>query len=273
MGNALEYAICQGLQKRKISPANDDTTQKLKRLKRDFDQVNEPSRVKYRKLDAVLDRLGVNTMRYPQYELTLHDHANNPSRDTTDVVLKDPARPDDALKLSIKNNNTYVKHQRPNKLYMQLDLGSRDADRFKAQYRAINDRYYNMWKHLKTWDKVPTTQKFRMYEEVNQLTLRWIGYSPSRLTKYLSFVLDVSDPQKYILKWAPSANDFVVIRYDPCDFSVKGANKAKLLMRDSSFIEIHMAGGVVIALRIHNASSRITETLSLKYCTTVVAAS
>ena len=220
VGNALEYAVCQGLQKRNISPANPATTEKLKRLKRDFDHVNEGSRVKYRKLDTVLDQLGVNATTYPRYELT-DESIGHLNADTADVVLSGGAKT--PLKFSIKNNNSYIKHQRPNKLYLQLVLRDPYAERFKAAYAKINDMYYERWKHLKTWDKVPTVEKFELYQRVNELTVEWISRSHARLVRYLSFVLDVSDPQKYILKWVPQRNEFAVIRHHGHDFSGRPA--------------------------------------------------
>lgn len=262
MGNALEYAICKGLQKRKITPASHQTSDKLKRLKRDFDLVNEPSRIKYRKLDHVLDRLGINSAEYPMYELT-HETIGHTKADTSDVVLTGPSS---TMKLSIKNNNAYIKHQRPNKLHLQLGLRSTDADKFVLAYKAINDFYYDAWKHLKTWNKVPTAQKFELYERINTLTIKWIGSSRARLSKYLSFVMDASDPHKYILKWEPGRNDFAIIRHQQHDFNLK---QASLTIRDGSFIEIRLGDSLMVQLRIHNASSRITQTLSLKYTTQI----
>jgi hypothetical protein len=269
MGNALEYAICQGLQKRKIAPFSTETSDKLKRLKRDFDTVNEPSRIKYRRLDSVLDTLGITQAKFPQYELT-HETIGHIKADTSDLILHSPSDPKDNIKLSIKNNNTYIKHQRPNKLYLQLQLTQKESLRFISAYTAVNDRYFNLWKDLKTWNNVPTTKKFELYEEINQLTLKWISANPARLMCYLGFVLDAADPKKYILKWDPSMNDFMVITYNADDFSIKGkAAKYELSVRDSSFVMIKVGTKHLVQLRIHNASSRITKVLSLKYTTTI----
>jgi hypothetical protein len=65
-------------------------------------------------------------------------------------------------------------------------------------------------------------------------------------------------------------NDFMVITYNADDFSIKGkAAKYELSVRDSSFVMIKVGTKHLVQLRIHNASSRITKVLSLKYTTTI----
>lgn len=265
-GNALEYAVCNGLQKRKIFPMRDGiTTNKLKRLKRDFDNVDEPSRIKYRKLDRVLDDIGINSKAFPSYELTKesigHSHA-----ETADIVLHSTS-PQQLIKLSIKHNNDYIKHQRPNKLHLQLGLPPRTACRFQRSYSDINDRYYSAWSKMgiKKWNMVPAEEKLALYREINNLTVQWVK---RRLSNYLGFVLGPPDPHKYMLRWDPVKNDFIVTRPQSTEHGgnnvVKGAT---VTLRDNSFVEITLMDSSVVRMRIHNASSRITPTLSLKYTT------
>lgn len=267
VGNALEYLVCMALEKRQVNPKDPTTSEKTNRLKRDFDRMQEPHSMliqKYQKLDDVFDSLGVTSARFPTYYINPDNQGDSRGGgQTADIVL--PSTTTSPIKLSIKNNNVFIKHQRPNKLHMQLGLDAEDAAAFQGQYKEINDRYYQKWHQqsgYRLFNQIPTEEKFALYQEINDLTISWMLKDLDKLRRYVFFVLDV-DPDKYILKWDPGRTDFSVIS----GIKTSLDEPPSITTRDGSFIEIR-THDLLVKLRMHNARSRITPTLSLKYNTT-----
>lgn len=255
-GNAFEYLVCKCLQDRKIKATDAFTKSKVVRIKT---QNIDKQEIKQVKLNKMMDALGITPKRTPLFSINHDNHGV--SGDSSDVVL----HPID-LKLSLKNNNNFIKHQRCNKLYLQLGLSPREEAQFKKQYKEINDRYYNMWTkkgHTK-YHQVDTHEKFNMYSEINALTQQWLSKDPRHLERYISFVLDLHpNPNKYTIKWDNSRDALLVLSHH--DINIK---KMEMRIRNNSFLDIKL-GDLLVKMRLHNASSRLRKTQSLKYSTSI----
>lgn len=261
-GNAFEYMVCLCLQQRNVLPIDAKTKDKTLRLLTSSERVEDPHKgLKLEKLHSLFDSLKVVFPSATRYEL----NADNlgAQGDTADIVIH-PCN----IKLSIKNNNSFIKHQRANKLYLQLGLTYGDASTFQQQYKEINDRYHKMWAGLSKFKQVKTSDKFAMYVEINKLTMSWLKKDPVYLKRYLEFVLDSMDPNKYIIKWDARRKKMLLLQFDQLDQLHLAAAQPTFKIRAGSFLEIG-AGDLLVKMRLHNASSRISNTLSMKYSTTI----
>lgn len=272
VGNALEYLVCKSLIDRRILPIDNKSEEKLRRLEisyRAFNENAEAAHLKQQKLDATIDSL---LSRYRHQEnpcpidtfFKLNADGAGAKGDTADIIVQTRERP--IIKLSVKHNNASIKHQRPNKLYLQLALADEDAALFRQQYKQINDRYYEMWRHRPGFADIAFEEKTAWYRDVNALTKQWLERAPEYLARYTCFLLDF-DPDKVILKWDQRKQEIETIRYSPDAF---GTPTSLSISDTGSFLYIEFDSGKQIKMKLHNASSRITKTLSLKYDTSVL---
>ena len=271
VGNALEYAVCRSLLRNNIAPIDNVTRDKIKRLEVSHNALAEPDQTFQRKLskmDAVIKHLGMcnDDKDSSTNTFKLIMDASGAKGDTADVIVY--GREGNVLhKLSVKNNNTSIKHQRPNKLYLQLGLAGDDATEYQTAYKAINTKYYEMWRgRVGGFADVTFEEKTQWYREINELTKTWLLKDPAHVDRYLRFVLDI-DPDKIIVRWnpKPGKESIDLIKYDETAFS----DLDSLNISDSSFFYLTFKDGKRIKMRLHNASSRITRTLSLKYDTSI----
>lgn len=255
-GNAFEYLVCKCLQDRKIKTTDVFTKSKMVRIKTNNIDKHELKRTK---LNMMMDALDITPKRTPFFSINHDNHGV--SGDSSDVVL----HPND-LKLSLKNNNNFIKHQRCNKLYLQLGLSKPEEEQFKTQYKEINDRYFNSWtsKGYTKYHQVDTREKFNMYNEINALTKHWLSKDRKYLERYISFVLDLHpNPNKYTIKWDNSKNALLVLSHH--DIAM---DDIELTIRADSFLDIKL-GNLLVKMRLHNASSRLRKVQSLKYSTSI----
>ncbi len=261
VGNAMEYMVCRALQIRNCKPKDAVTNKRMVKLKRDYDIVSQRCDQSTKinlQLIQVYDRLGI---------VNGHFRVNEDQRgaygDTADVVVENIGG-ECMYKFSVKHNNASVKHQRSNKLYMQLDMSDTDVESFRSDYKLINDTYYTKWSSMgyKRFEQCPIEEKFELYREINALTKSFLLKNKEYMHKYISFIADY-DPAKRILKWDSRHHKLHVIDTACPDLE----NSTIDVSINDSFLCITVNSRVYVRARLHNASGRITPTLSLKYDT------
>jgi hypothetical protein len=272
-GNALEYIVCKSLNDYSICAHNHATTEKLKKLKVDYDFLRSKDNAydhqdqKVTKLHKIFDHLGID--KHCTY--TINHDSKGSAGETADIVLHDMQYGYAVAKFSVKHNNLSMKHQRVNKLWLQTRMSQDDKDEFIKEYKEINDKYYSVWKAqgLRLFRDVDIVEKFALYKELNELTRAWLLKDSEYLRHYIEFVLDY-DPLKYILKWCPRSETITTMSLADNMRTLIGDLSKVEIDHEESFLRIHLKPtSVIIRARMHNASSRITPTISLKYDTSV----
>lgn len=245
IGKLFEHLICDCIEEKGIQILGKQRNKPL--------QSFSDTKIKKEKINKVLDYFSFQPHTW--YQLT--PLSQGVQGDTSDIVMI-PSN----IRLSIKHNNMFIKHQRCNKLHKQLKLGHDDARQFEEEYKAINDKYFNKWKHCKTFNRCDKTE---LYNEINRLSLKWMSGKHEHLVCYLNFILDLN-PKKYIIFWDKRKQLVQIIHFDKLKDIIY--NETPHLYISGNFIIIDFSS-ILIKMRLHNASSRITRTLSLKYCTTI----
>lgn len=259
VGNMFEYQVCKLLINRNIRPLNSFTLSKLERFTNNLeDETKDDSRHRKRRelVNQMLDMMNVRLPHTTHFEIC-HDN-NGSNGNAADIVLH-PSN----IGLSLKNNNTFIKHQRCNKLYIQLGLMEQDAFLFKQSYQLINNKYVTEWlaKGLSRFNQIQLDQKFELYHEINALTSFWLSQKREYVYNYLTFVLS---PNTYFVNWDARKKQLVVFKYN--QLPIESSN-VHLKITNRSILVIHY-DNLCIKMRLHNASSRLTKTLSVKYSVT-----
>lgn len=261
VGNAFEYMVCRALDSLGVTPGDEFTVLKLKRLHKDYTILNESKRTTHAKHAQLCKALrSLKTTFAPNTTYHLQSDGQGARGCSADLIITS----DPPIRLSIKHNNKYIKHQRCNKLYLQLSLDEADTRKFRSQYSLINNVYYMKWKNTK-FSNISIEEKFELYREINDLTVKWLKKDHTKLLNYIAFILDAKK-ESVILHWDPNKGVADVLQHD---IVLKEHDSSIEVWTKNSFVYIQIDRKTLIKMRLHNGSSRITPTLSLKYETTI----
>lgn len=258
VGNMLEYSAARALKLHGGLFRNTYTKEKYERWERIYPQElcakqRMPTPLQF---DAVYKHLSIDLNKPISFEL-----AKDTRMDTSDLYIYDQT--DKPVALSLKNNNQKLRHQRPKALYKQLELNERATTLFQTDYNEINDRYYQMWssKGHTLFSQLKMEEKQQMYDEVMDLTIKWLNKSPLFLDRYVRFLLKSTDSNT--LCWYPDKGKFALID----QVKIKSTSFYEI-KKQTTFIYISI-DKLEIKIRIHNASSRITRKMQIKYDTSI----
>lgn len=162
--------------------------------------------------------------------------------------------------ISVKNNNMDIKHQKPNKLPLQMRMCARSSIEFNNAYNAINNKWFQKWNKMRftTFREAPRADIDNLYRSVNKLVISYLNTEPvSRTQRFLKFLLDLDT--RYVFK-------FEGIR--KCTIFKKIMVKKTIIsaeLRGSNTIILKLSNNVKVYMRLHTACSRISPMLCLKY--------
>jgi hypothetical protein len=172
--------------------------------------------------------------------------------------------------ISCKRNNFSIKHQRPQALYKQLGLSDMDTQEYKTRYASIMNDFYKMccengWVYFKD---VPVEKKQELYRNVNTLVMKTIiSANAEQKTALLNYLIS-RDDHGYVLYVGQQDNDVRLYRYNWGDvMQIKSVDWKDIETASTILVETDT---IKISLRLHNASSRITKVVSLKYDTSII---
>lgn len=282
-GDVFEYIVIEQLLKYDITPENKYTQDKTKRLKDKLDKCTDKKDVttKRRKCKKCIDHI-LDNRQYKSYEL-LQD--NNHLKTTADIIIHCD---DVKIYISCKHNNYSIKHPRPSNLHKQLHT----SVKYAKEYKTINDKYYSYFtkKQYVAFKEVSDNRKKKMYNEFNNLVISSINKSNVRSKiLFACFLLGITVPSdindgynssdcdsdyehednnvRYILIYESKhvlLKDILKINIDDIKAYRKSSNTFHIdILHNNNII-------ITLKLRIHNASNRITEKISLKYDVTVI---
>ena len=278
-GNRMEFFASQALIKYGIKPNKSDTytIQKIRKFKTNSNRNKVVEAKMYLALSSVIDGYVKKKSKkgcilrktYDKFFYLNPDGAGSsaqvkPTTSDIVVVLSDAAGPT-YINLSIKNNNLSLKHQMPNKLWLQLQLKGKRKQSFIEEYAKINAIFYKKWKNHTSFSQVSFNEKSKWYTRINNLTKKYLlSSTPTAFRRYISFIMDLGTRQKYIIRYSPSGI-VDVIKQD-----MKNITSKYKITVTTSFLKVSFLGGSTIKMRLHNCQSKITKMMGLKYDTTLV---
>ncbi len=171
---------------------------------------------------------------------------------------------DNYIGFSCKVNNISIKHQRPSSLNKQIGMNEHTEILFKNEYKICNDKWYNKIKNQITFNKIDKNDKTIMYSEINNIVFKYLNKMTSDEIKfYYNFLINYD--KIYVLKHNTIKKKLLLYDY------VNKTQPTKILSIEiiKQYIYILFDNNIKIKLRIHNASSKITKSLSLKYDTRI----
>ena len=253
IGNMLEYTTAKNLVQRGAKPIDAYSEQKYNKWDASYtDQLCETARMPHSfQFDSVFSDLKIDFTKPTKFQL-----AKDSPNDSTDIYVYSN---DTKTPISLKNRNNKIKHQRPKALYKQLALTPLQTTKFQKAYNEINDRYYDKWKQHALFNELGIKEKQKLYDEVMDLTIKYLSKRNHMLT-YMRFLMESTNNNT--LCWYPEKERFIMIPSKASTFSTFSIH------RETTFIYI-TTDQIKLKIRIHNASSRITPKLQLKYDTSI----
>lgn len=264
-GDRFEYHVVHFLELSGVACLDDDTKQKRCKLLNKFDIHNDTSIKERIVLFKLLNKciFGHVTQRskITHYKLTSEYEGKNGS--VADIVLVDDQG--DKFPISCKKNNMSVKHQRPSNLDKQLHLTDDDSSKYRLEYKQVNDEFYNKIKECGTFNKICREIKDQLYTQVNDVVMKYINdANTTSVQAFYKFLLSVEE--KFILQYNDNAKQLTL--YD--NINVQQPTKMVAKKKNDNYLIVECDNGVTLSLRLHNASSKVTKSLSLKYDTKIL---
>lgn len=273
-GNATEYMVCKCLMTKRYKPMDDYTTNRFNTMKANFEEVEKDVTMCPAKIGQAVDYIinqsachaitssGNQTLRTRKVFQLQKDTAGSSScanPTTSDIIIGNN------IHISIKNNNLSIKHQKANKLGLQMKMDEEDRKDFERDYSQINDDFFMKWSDRDSFSNVTLIEKMEMYNKINALTMFYLTKVDPY--QYLLFILDLATPH-YILKCNVRKNTIAIL---------KSNITPEVLSSKSSSLTMHVKGTILyicmdeytIKMRLHNCTSKITKTLGIKYDTTL----
>ena len=185
--------------------------------------------------------------------------------DVTDIRIKSDAK---ILNISCKNNNTSVKHQRPGTTPQHFGFQNDDnlSKIFKARYNEINSNFYLESKsknlNLKYYNEIEEKNKTNyLYKPICDLVDEFINNNSSKGDIYQKFLLGQTDYTQIIL----NKKNIEIKEFS----NLPKSNLVSSFINNNGHIIVDFHNDIVLSMRLHNASSKITERGSLKFDTKI----
>ena len=185
--------------------------------------------------------------------------------DVTDIRIKSGTK---TLNISCKNNNTSVKHQRPGTTPEHFGLQNNDnlSKIFKVRYSEINSNFYLESKsknlNLKYYNEIEEKKKTKyLYNPICNLVSEFINSNSSKGDIYQKFLLGHTDYTQIIL----NKKNIEIKEFS----NLPKSNLVSSFINNNGHIIVDFHNSIILSMRLHNASSKITETGSLKFDTKI----
>ena len=227
------------------------------------DNINDKNDNNNVKMNKCLSNI-YNFMKFNKYiTVKFTKDSDGKKGNTSDVELYD--NNNNFIGISCKVNNISIKHQRPSSLYKQIGMDQQKIDEFKQEYKLCNDIWYTKFEKLLTFDKIDHEQKMSMYIDFNNIIKKYLNScSDIQIQNYYNFLIHHN--KIYILKHDIAKKKIVLYDY----INTPSPTKISSITSENQNIKIMFNNNIKINMRLHNASKRITKSLSLKYDTTII---
>lgn len=279
VGNAIEYLVCKCLIRKRFVPQSSPRLDKMQMQTQTQTQIHSMSHRVCLALDYVIaaykEQHGLKRLPPGGRQFALQsDNAGSSvaAQPTTgDVIIANN------LHISIKHNNLSLKHQKANKLALQLQLVPAKKASFESSFTHISAEFYKRWKSRGTFAKITFEERMELYDRINRLTVEYLnGATKAEFARYISFILSgeacnksvksvKTNKSSYILNCDTKGNRVSVLSTCKALEATSKDKKPTIEIR-GTFIYITI-GKTIIKMRLHTCTSRITPCIGLKYDT------
>lgn len=159
---------------------------------------------------------------------------------------------------SIKNNKLSAKHQRPASFIGRCNMQDKE---YRQNIKLINDEFFSRFSSAKLFNKVHSNDIQNLYRDVNEEVVKNLQLLNKNQIQHLFNFLNSIDKDLYIIK----NNKKNIEIYDCTKKSIP--TRLVSSVNDKNRIILKFNNKYIFDMRLHTASSRITQTLSLKYDT------
>jgi len=172
-----------------------------------------------------------------------------------------------SIGISCKRNNISVKHQRPRALIQHLALPKEIELQYKKEYDAFIGDFHNTCcgsDNHTMFRQVSATLKSKLYSDINALACKYVTDAPNdNKLNLIRFILSANESNSYVLHYNDKRKSCKMCQLAK---SVDTIETFAVTCRLTNYLDIE-CNGIQFSLRIHNASSRRTKEVSLKYDT------
>lgn len=256
-GKSLEYALCNEYM-------NAGVLLKPESFKR-YTQYQD----KFKKLAKTIQNDFITFARIivkwsiPMDNAQIHLNADNEGvrGNVSDITITTGTK---ILNLSIKNNKIYEKSHRPPSFGVQAGLDDMTRGEYESTYKQIIGEIYDMYKHLERFNQIQSHEiKSQIYEPIYKLTTDFIELMDmDEVAVYFHFIIGTGAFYQCI----NTKNQVIIYdRTQPIDDPIGvncSRNRYGHLCLEFFF---EFRDPIIINMRLHTASSRITKNISLKF--------
>lgn len=265
LGRAFEYALCQKIDSKFTNiTLTDRAVAEQSKDKRYYDALNPDEKSKY---DISTNRicsewLNLKLITSNMYTLDRLPDSAGVNGDVTDIRLE---APNAIVNISLKHNHNALKHPRLTRVPKWIDINT-DSN-YASDYKNIWDSFLSKANTL--------SSTATLFNELIAIEANFVFdnlYNPlcKLVSNYLTENIKTSSQVESLFKFMVGKYDFYKIIDKPdCvliqDFiDLKMPKNVKIEQTDKSYIKMTFNNGVILNLRLHTASSRIS-TKSVKF--------
>jgi len=188
----------------------------------------------------------------PDSKITMQKDYTGVNGKVADIVV-------DHTNISIKNNRTYAKSQRPSSFPAQLGLDYFDTCVYKMVYDEISKK---PWIDYGNSSCSTITYKKELYKEIYSLVKTYLDQAnESQVCRFFTFLS--GEPHYQVINTKNNILIYNMIK-KPIPSSLK------TYYNKSGYLCVAFNNSWTYSMRIHTASSRITRNLSLKFDTILI---
>lgn len=252
-GKLLEYVtylMIKQIQARMSKDLKSDTVN-LK-FEQEWKLLKEAQRADFRKFAIILSKYFVDRIK-PESQIIMPNDRTGIAGNVADIII-------DQTNISIKNNRTYAKSQRPIAFAAQLGLDPFDTVIYNMAYGEIA---YQPWIDYGGVSCLQIEYKSELYDAIYSLLRTYLDRAnPDQIARLFKFLSGEPHYQ------AINMNDHVII-YDMTKKPIPTGLKTRLDSKNGHLV-IEFNNNWIYKLRAHTASKKITRSLSLKFDTILV---
>ncbi|MBT9830294.1 HaeIII family restriction endonuclease [Clostridium baratii] len=265
LGRAFEYALCQKIDSKFDNiTLTDRAVAEQSKDKRYYDALNSDEKSKY---DISTNRicsewLNLKLISSNMYTLDRLPDSAGVNGDVTDIRLE---APNAIVNISLKHNHNALKHPRLTRVPKWIDINT--DSKYASDYKNIWDSFLSKANTL--------SSTATLFNELIAIEANFVFdnlYNPlcKLVSNYLTENIKTSSQVESLFKFMVGKYDFYKIIDNPdCvliqDFiDLKMPKNVKIEQTDKSYIKMTFNNGVILNLRLHTASSRIS-TKSVKF--------
>lgn len=174
---------------------------------------------------------------------------------------------DKKLNISLKNNHLATKHQRPGPTPKHIGLDNRNEDsiNFKQTYDRINYDFYTFVKSInQNYTKYNEVEEYKfdkLYNPICNLVCELLNKHKDKSLDYLTFLIGNVNFKKVVL----FDSSIEVSSFD----EIPETHEMNCWVENKNYVMIDFNEDVRLSMRLHTASSRLSQTGSLKFDTKI----